>query len=234
TMVRCSVAALRAGELRFLGFALHTPINIFLLLPMKAYALCTLSNSDWLSRRPPDLPGENGAPGNFLYAAPRTDKPKEIVCTSRIQHLEHRISFQLEVVAQLICQDKFALGAVKLLDELTSELVAAKLELGAIGEASAGRRTVPAQKHGDLFYPEDLRILAKFFDEAVAALPPDRRTIANRTQIAKLVLARGTTREIKSNPNHGDCVLGDLIDHMFNSSSSNQIEVPPSTWRNCA
>ncbi|MET4607656.1 cellulose synthase/poly-beta-1,6-N-acetylglucosamine synthase-like glycosyltransferase, partial [Bradyrhizobium sp. JR4.1] len=51
TMVRCSVAALRAGELRFLGFALHTPINIFLLLPMKAYALCTLSNSDWLSRK---------------------------------------------------------------------------------------------------------------------------------------------------------------------------------------
>ncbi|MDH2348213.1 chitooligosaccharide synthase NodC, partial [Bradyrhizobium sp. SSUT77] len=49
--VRCSVAALRAGELRFLGFALHTPINIFLLLPMKAYALCTLSNSDWLSRK---------------------------------------------------------------------------------------------------------------------------------------------------------------------------------------
>ncbi|MBW5436583.1 chitooligosaccharide synthase NodC [Bradyrhizobium canariense] len=51
TMIRCSVAALRAGELRFLGFSLHTPINIFLLLPMKAYALCTLSNSDWLSRK---------------------------------------------------------------------------------------------------------------------------------------------------------------------------------------
>ncbi|OSI74540.1 chitooligosaccharide synthase NodC, partial [Bradyrhizobium canariense] len=51
TLIRCSVAALRAGELRFLGFSLHTPINIFLLLPMKAYALCTLSNSDWLSRK---------------------------------------------------------------------------------------------------------------------------------------------------------------------------------------
>ncbi|MGY4509436.1 hypothetical protein ACVIN2_002890 [Bradyrhizobium sp. USDA 3650] len=32
TMIRCSVAAVRAGELRFLGFSLHTPINIFLLL----------------------------------------------------------------------------------------------------------------------------------------------------------------------------------------------------------
>ncbi|MCK1666267.1 glycosyltransferase family 2 protein, partial [Bradyrhizobium sp. 153] len=51
TMIRCGVAALRAGELRFIGFSLHTPINIFLLLPMKAYALCTLSNSDWLSRK---------------------------------------------------------------------------------------------------------------------------------------------------------------------------------------
>ncbi|MHC2332214.1 chitooligosaccharide synthase NodC [Bradyrhizobium sp. USDA 4454] len=58
TMVRCSVAALRAGELRFLGFSLHTPINIFLLLPLKAYALCTLSNSDWLSRTIVSAPTE--------------------------------------------------------------------------------------------------------------------------------------------------------------------------------
>ncbi|TCU02919.1 chitooligosaccharide synthase NodC [Rhizobium sullae] len=50
TMIRCSVVAFRARQLRFLGFALHTPINLFLLLPLKAYALCTLSNSDWLSR----------------------------------------------------------------------------------------------------------------------------------------------------------------------------------------
>ncbi|KAA3448416.1 chitooligosaccharide synthase NodC [Mesorhizobium sp. SARCC-RB16n] len=50
TLIRCSVAAFRARELRFLGFCLHTPINLFLLLPLKAYALCTLSNSDWLSR----------------------------------------------------------------------------------------------------------------------------------------------------------------------------------------
>ncbi|MDA9392003.1 N-acetylglucosaminyltransferase [Bradyrhizobium sp. USDA 3311] len=58
TMVRCSVAALRAREVRFLGFSLHTPINIFLLLPLKAYALCTLSNSDWLSRKVANVPAE--------------------------------------------------------------------------------------------------------------------------------------------------------------------------------
>ncbi|PDT34948.1 MULTISPECIES: chitooligosaccharide synthase NodC [Sinorhizobium] len=50
TMIRCSIVAFRARQLRFLGFSLHTFINIFLLLPLKAYALCTLSNSDWLSR----------------------------------------------------------------------------------------------------------------------------------------------------------------------------------------
>lgn len=50
TIIRCSVAAFRSRQLRFLGFSLHTLINIFLLLPLKAYALCTLSNSDWLSR----------------------------------------------------------------------------------------------------------------------------------------------------------------------------------------
>ncbi len=50
TVVRCSVASIRARELRFLGFSMHTPINLLLLLPLKAYALCTLDNSDWLSR----------------------------------------------------------------------------------------------------------------------------------------------------------------------------------------
>ncbi|WP_231337508.1 glycosyltransferase family 2 protein [Paraburkholderia sprentiae] len=50
TMIRCRVASVRARQIRFLGFSLHTPINLFLLLPLKAYALRTLSNSDWLSR----------------------------------------------------------------------------------------------------------------------------------------------------------------------------------------
>ncbi|PJG51430.1 chitooligosaccharide synthase NodC [Bradyrhizobium forestalis] len=67
TMVRCSVAALRARELRFLGFALHTPINIFLLLPLKAYALCTLSNSDWLSRKVANVPAEGEKQSVILH-----------------------------------------------------------------------------------------------------------------------------------------------------------------------
>ncbi|MFA1623565.1 chitooligosaccharide synthase NodC [Rhizobium mongolense] len=61
TMIRCSVVALHSRQLRFLGFVLHTPINLFLLLPLKAYALCTLSNSDWLSRdSAPNVPVSGG------------------------------------------------------------------------------------------------------------------------------------------------------------------------------
>ncbi|WP_407114405.1 chitooligosaccharide synthase NodC [Bradyrhizobium sp. LMG 9283] len=67
TMVRCSVAALRARELRFLGFSLHTPINIFLLLPLKAYALFTLSNSDWLSRKVANVPAEGKKQSVILH-----------------------------------------------------------------------------------------------------------------------------------------------------------------------
>ncbi|UPK05856.1 chitooligosaccharide synthase NodC [Bradyrhizobium sp. 170] len=58
TAVRCSVAAFRARQVRFLGFSLHTLINLFLLLPVKAYALCTLSNSDWLSRKAASVPNK--------------------------------------------------------------------------------------------------------------------------------------------------------------------------------
>nr|AAC80567.1 NodC [Bradyrhizobium sp. SNU001] len=67
TTVRCCVAALRARELRFIGFSLHTPINICLLLPLKAYALCTLSNSDWLSRKVTDMPTEEGKQPVILH-----------------------------------------------------------------------------------------------------------------------------------------------------------------------
>ncbi|WFU14508.1 chitooligosaccharide synthase NodC [Bradyrhizobium sp. CB3481] len=68
TIVRCSVAAIRARQLRFLGFSLHTLINLFLLLPVKAYALCTLSNSDWLSRKAANLP--NGVEKQVVIRSP--------------------------------------------------------------------------------------------------------------------------------------------------------------------
>ncbi|WP_028002360.1 chitooligosaccharide synthase NodC [Sinorhizobium arboris] len=66
TMIRCSVAAFRARQLRFLAFSLHTPINLFFLLPLKAYALCTLTNSDWLSRSAPQNVTGAGGEGVFV------------------------------------------------------------------------------------------------------------------------------------------------------------------------
>ncbi|MCA1457326.1 chitooligosaccharide synthase NodC [Bradyrhizobium sp. BRP22] len=79
TLVRCTVAALRAREVRFLGFALHTFINIFLLLPVKAYALCTLSNSDWLSRKPAKLP--NGGKKQIVIRS-ATAEPNGTACSA--------------------------------------------------------------------------------------------------------------------------------------------------------
>ncbi|MFD9038961.1 chitooligosaccharide synthase NodC [Streptomyces bottropensis] len=63
---KCGFALWRSREARFFGYALHTALNIFLLLPLKAYALCTLSDASWGSRILPaiaprghgnDLPG---------------------------------------------------------------------------------------------------------------------------------------------------------------------------------
>lgn len=73
TMVRCSLAAFRARQLRFLAFALHKPISMFLLLPVKAYALCTLSNSDWLSRKSANMPDSGEGQASTLRQSARLD-----------------------------------------------------------------------------------------------------------------------------------------------------------------
>ncbi|OAF09200.1 chitooligosaccharide synthase NodC [Bradyrhizobium centrolobii] len=87
TMVRCSVAAIRARQLRFLAFALHTPINIFLLLPVKAYALCTLSNSDWLSRQGANAPDPDEdkviARTQMVSRKNALERPYDDACASR-------------------------------------------------------------------------------------------------------------------------------------------------------
>ncbi|WP_407185215.1 chitooligosaccharide synthase NodC [Bradyrhizobium centrosematis] len=112
TMVRCSVAALRAGEWRFIGFSLHTPINILLLLPLKAYALCTLSNSDWLSRKVTNVPLEDEVlrvlpPSNDaldaahagvspapLHKAASPDRPLSLVASENASGRDHSTVFE--------------------------------------------------------------------------------------------------------------------------------------------
>ncbi|MBQ0819359.1 chitooligosaccharide synthase NodC [Microvirga sp. HBU67558] len=77
TIIRCSVAALRARQFRFLGFAAHTPINLFLILPLKAYALCTLSNSAWLSRASVSQSAARGAEAPSPQTLPTGQDPWE-------------------------------------------------------------------------------------------------------------------------------------------------------------
>lgn len=59
TIIRSTVLSFRTRQLRFIGYSMHALIRIFLLIPLKAYALCTLSNSDWLSRKSVPLPNRS-------------------------------------------------------------------------------------------------------------------------------------------------------------------------------
>ncbi|WP_322752898.1 chitooligosaccharide synthase NodC [Frankia sp. Cas3] len=52
-LLRCIYGAWRARNLAFFGFAFHEFINVGLILPLKVYALCTLSNTTWGSRALP-------------------------------------------------------------------------------------------------------------------------------------------------------------------------------------
>ncbi|WP_192180206.1 chitooligosaccharide synthase NodC [Mesorhizobium amorphae] len=98
TIIRCSVAAFRARQLRFLGFSLHTFINVFLLLPLKAYALCTLSNSDWLSRKAPTLPngGEKQIRIKNPIAGPNAPEGSEVAHSIRRTELSRGSSTLVE------------------------------------------------------------------------------------------------------------------------------------------
>ncbi|GLR46189.1 chitooligosaccharide synthase NodC [Mesorhizobium amorphae] len=88
TIVRCSVMAFRTRQIRFLGFAAQSVINIFLLLPMKAYALCTLSNSDWLSRssaaKASGDDGNNTAIRDLVTGSITTDSSGDAALLSRL------------------------------------------------------------------------------------------------------------------------------------------------------
>ena len=46
-----------------------------------------------------------------------------------------------------------------------------------------------------VYYPEDLSLLGRIFDQAIASLPAAMRTDANRTEIAKNILRRAAAGE---------------------------------------
>ncbi|WP_208867097.1 NolY [Bradyrhizobium sp. AS23.2] len=122
-------------------------------------------------------------------------------CSLGVPHPKHGIHQQVEAAVGLICEDKKPLGAVQLVSNVTGTLISAQLESDLLGDTRAGaavgrRQTAPLQeRHGGVFYPEDLQVLGRLFDQAVAALPPAMQTPDNRTTLAKLILARAVAAD---------------------------------------
>ena len=130
-----------------------------------------------------------------------TAQPSGECTRHRLQDLKQTIELQIEEVARLICEDKSAIEATRLLNALTSELVAAKLGMCPKRDEQAGNAVIGGdancleQEHGKLYEPEQLSTLGLLFDEAVLALPPSMRTPSNRIEIAKLILERASIIE---------------------------------------
>ncbi|MBB4396574.1 NolY [Bradyrhizobium sp. ERR14] len=114
---------------------------------------------------------------------------------SRSENLEDRIDLQLDIVAALICEEGNELEAVRLLNALTNQMIVAELELGQLGDTrtwgrAGDRQTTRLSRDRGVYYPEDLQVLGRLLDQAVAALPAELRTPANQMKIAKLILSR--------------------------------------------
>ncbi|MCC8954636.1 NolY [Bradyrhizobium sp. Pear77] len=116
-------------------------------------------------------------------------------CNSHIQDLTHRIDLQLDIVAALVSEKGNELEAIRLLNALTNEMINAELALSQRGDArTSGRtgdgKTVRMSQDRGVYHPEDLQVLGRLFDQAVAALPEALRTPANQMKIATLILSR--------------------------------------------
>ncbi|MBB4380286.1 NolY [Bradyrhizobium sp. SBR1B] len=109
---------------------------------------------------------------------------------SRIQHLEDRIDLQLDIVAALMREEGNDLGAIRLLNALISQMITAELEIVQLGDTRTGSGRMRLSQDRGVYYPEDLLVLGRLYDQTVAALPEALRTSANRTTIAKLIFSR--------------------------------------------
>ncbi|UVO30584.1 hypothetical protein [Bradyrhizobium arachidis] len=132
-----------------------------------------------------------------------TAQPSAECTRQRLQYLKLTIEIQIEEVARLICEDKSAIEATRLLNALTSELVAAKLGMCPKLDEQAGNAFIGGdahrleQEHGKLYEPEQLSTLGLLLDEAVLALPPSMRIPSNRIEIAKLILERASINQVE-------------------------------------
>lgn len=122
-------------------------------------------------------------------------------CNSSVRQLKQRIGLQIEEIRALIDDGKNERQAAELLNALTIELMTAALALWAKrderpGGEVIGRDGPVIQDYRSLCDPEQLSALGRIYDHAVAALPEEMRTHANRKRIAKLVLGRAVVAEL--------------------------------------
>lgn len=123
-------------------------------------------------------------------------------CNSSVRQLKQRIGLQIEEIRALIDDGKNERQATELLNELTIELMAAALALWAKRDERPGGEVIGTgdgpviQDYRSLCDPEQLSVLGRIYDHAVAALPEEMRTHGNRKQIAKLVLGRAVVAEL--------------------------------------
>ncbi|MCP3380501.1 hypothetical protein NLM31_09050 [Bradyrhizobium sp. CCGUVB4N] len=176
---------------RVMAFGLFTQLLRYFPLPFRAFA----------SSSPVRLKAD--ADPHITTAPPGERAALSRCCNSRVQHLKQRIELQIEEIARLICEGQSALEATRLLNALTNELVATKLDMcSKVNEqtdsaVTGGKARRIEREYGKLYEPEQLLKLGRLFDEAVLALPPSLRTHSNRTDIAKLILGRASFTEIE-------------------------------------
>lgn len=124
-------------------------------------------------------------------------------CNSSVRQLKQRIGLQIEEIRSLIDDGKNERQAAELLNELTIELIAAALALWAKRDERPGGEVIDRgdgpviQDYRSLCDPEQLSVLGRIYDHAVAALPEEMRTHRNRKQIAKLILGRAIIAEFE-------------------------------------
>lgn len=124
-------------------------------------------------------------------------------CNSSVRQLKQRIGLQIEEIRSLIEDGKNEREATQLLNALTIELVTAALGLWAKRDERPGDEVTISgagaviQDYRSVCDPEQLSVLGRIFDHAVAALPEEMRTPGNRRQIGKLILGRAVVAELE-------------------------------------
>lgn len=122
---------------------------------------------------------------------------------SGVRQLKQRIGLQIEEIRRLIDDGKNEREATRLLNELAIELITGALGLWAKRDERPGGELIISgagrviQDYRSVCDPEQLSVLGRIFDHAVAALPEEMRTPGNQRQIAKLILGRAVVAELE-------------------------------------